>query len=123
VSTNRHREAVLGGTRGPPSLGYRVAEVSQATPRAACGNHRPGSFRSDKVELRAALGRRALVSSAHHQAISNVAPGFTVAARSDDGLIEAIEAERIFAVEWHPETDSTGPAIYGKLVSLASPIT
>ena len=69
--------------------------------------------------LRDTLGITCLVSSSHHQAISNVAPGFTVAARSDDGLVEAIEAEGIIAVEWHPETDTTGSAIYRKLISLA----
>ncbi len=47
------------------------------------------------------------VNSHHHQAIEKVAPGFTVAARSDDGIVESIEGhfdDRIVCgVQWHPE--------------------
>ena len=31
------------------------------------------------------------------------APGFTVSAYAPDGVIEAIEKDRITAVQWHPE--------------------
>lgn len=49
-------------------------------------------------------------NSFHHQAVKDPAPGFIVAARSDDGTIEAIEpavrSERfILGVQWHPEID------------------
>lgn len=46
------------------------------------------------------------VNSLHHQAIKDVAPGLTVAARAPDKIIEAVEAEvHPFAigVQWHPE--------------------
>ncbi len=48
------------------------------------------------------------VNSSHHQAIKNVAPGWTVAARAPDGVIEAIEpparaAGWVIGVQWHPE--------------------
>jgi gamma-glutamyl-gamma-aminobutyrate hydrolase PuuD len=33
--------------------------------------------------------------------------------------IEAIEREQLLAVEWHPEADQTGAAIYGLLVERA----
>ncbi|MBI3089208.1 MAG: gamma-glutamyl-gamma-aminobutyrate hydrolase family protein [Candidatus Tectomicrobia bacterium] len=49
---------------------------------------------------------RLRVNSTHHQAAKEVADGFIVCARADDGVIEAIEhAERPFvlAVQWHPE--------------------
>lgn len=48
-------------------------------------------------------GTRLLVNSLHHQGIRLPAPGFTVAALSEDGLIEAICRDRILAVQWHPE--------------------
>ncbi len=44
-----------------------------------------------------------IVNSLHHQMIKDLAPGFKVAARSDDGVIEAIEKDKIRAVQWHPE--------------------
>lgn len=57
--------------------------------------------------LHRALGANsARVNSLHHQAINKVAPGFTVSAKSPDGIIEAIEADGeqfCLAVQWHPE--------------------
>lgn len=46
------------------------------------------------------------VNSFHHQAVHQVPPGFAVSARSDDGVVEGIEAlDRSFAVgvQCHPE--------------------
>jgi len=46
------------------------------------------------------------VTSAHHQAIDAVAPGFKVTAVSEDRVIEAIESVRdefLVGVQWHPE--------------------
>ena len=47
------------------------------------------------------------VSSRHHMAIDEVAPGFRVTARCPDGVIEAIESEMMdwFALgtQFHPE--------------------
>jgi putative glutamine amidotransferase len=64
------------------------------------------------------LGASVRVSSAHHQAIRDVAPGFKISAVSEDGVIEAIEKGGILAVEWHPESDETGPAVYSRLLDL-----
>ena len=69
--------------------------------------------------LRNVLGERALVASSHHQAIDRVAPGFEAAAHAEDGVIEAIEGRGFIGVEWHPESDATGEAIYGHLVEIA----
>ncbi len=46
-----------------------------------------------------------MVNSFHHQALDEVAPGFTVTARTADGIIEAMEdaARRYYAVQFHPE--------------------
>lgn len=43
------------------------------------------------------------VNSFHHQAVKDVAPGLTIAAYSDDGIVEAYENEQIWAVQFHPE--------------------
>lgn len=47
-----------------------------------------------------------LVNSMHHQAIRTPAPGLLIAARSADGLIEAVCGKGpafFLAVQWHPE--------------------
>jgi putative glutamine amidotransferase len=46
------------------------------------------------------------VNSYHHQAVKDVAPGFIISSRAQDGIIESIELQNhIFAigVQWHPE--------------------
>ena len=46
------------------------------------------------------------VNSFHHQAVKEVPEGFVVSARSDDGLIEAMESTGpcfMIGVQWHPE--------------------
>jgi putative glutamine amidotransferase len=46
------------------------------------------------------------VNSRHHQAVKDVAPGFTVSATAPDGVVEAIEdpaARFCLGVQWHPE--------------------
>jgi len=48
----------------------------------------------------------AVVNSFHHQSVGKVAPGFRVAAKSPDGIIEAIERPDLpfyVGVQWHPE--------------------
>jgi putative glutamine amidotransferase len=51
-------------------------------------------------------GETCHVNSRHHQAVKQVAEGFTVTATSPDGVIEAMEitdAPFCVAVQWHPE--------------------
>ena len=45
------------------------------------------------------------VASFHHQAVGRLAPGFRVAARSPDGLVEAFEHESlpVYGMQFHPE--------------------
>lgn len=43
------------------------------------------------------------VNSFHHQGIKDPAPGIRITARSADGLVEAYEADRVLAVQFHPE--------------------
>lgn len=46
------------------------------------------------------------VNSRHHQAVKQVAKGFTVSATAPDGIVEAIEdpsAAFCLGVQWHPE--------------------
>lgn len=46
------------------------------------------------------------VNSFHHQAIKDLGRGLRVTASSDDGIVEAVEAEAhrwVMGVQWHPE--------------------
>ncbi|HTM45143.1 MAG TPA: gamma-glutamyl-gamma-aminobutyrate hydrolase family protein [Polyangiaceae bacterium] len=81
--------------------------------------------RSAESVLLESLPKRFLSNSSHGQAVREVAPGFVVSARADDGVIEAIEnaAAKLFGVEWHPESDATGSAVYGKFASLVQGVT
>ena len=71
-----------------------------------------------KVEpglLREATGRADLtVNTIHHQAVRTPPPGWRVTARSDDGVIEAVEADGggwYLGVQWHPELMLDDPIV------------
>jgi putative glutamine amidotransferase len=70
---------------------------------------------------------RVSVSSSHHQGIDRLGDGLTATGWSDDGLVEAIEHERgwAVAVQWHPEEtaehDPTQQALFDALVAKARP--
>ena len=60
---------------------------------------------------------RALVNCYHNWEIDRVGEGLTVVARTDDGVIEAIESKalHVYATQWHPEQSyHTGNSIEHK---------
>jgi microsomal dipeptidase-like Zn-dependent dipeptidase/anthranilate/para-aminobenzoate synthase component II len=62
------------------------------------------------------------VNSFHHQAVDETGPRFRVIARSDDGIIEAMESteyKSILGVQWHPECLDDGLPIFQWLVGEA----
>jgi putative glutamine amidotransferase len=67
---------------------------------------------------------RLRVNSFHHQAIRTVGPGLIVAARADDGIVEAVERDRasgfLLGIQWHPEQlqgkDAHSARIYERFV-------
>jgi putative glutamine amidotransferase len=74
--------------------------------------HTPGTFADHNVtveagtRLAALVGEKAPVKSHHHQGFGRIGEGLRVAARAEDGTIEAIEDPGLrFAVGvlWHPE--------------------
>ena len=74
--------------------------------------HTPGAFADHDVtveegtRLAALVGERAPVKSHHHQGFGRIGEGLRVAARAEDGTIEAVEDPELrftVGVLWHPE--------------------
>ena len=55
--------------------------------------------------LQELYGKRFAVNSAHHQAVAEPGNGLRVTARTEDGVVEAMEHESlpVFTVQFHPE--------------------
>lgn len=91
--------------------------------------HSPGPQMYGEVEVATVDGTLAAsilgaatfkVRSHHHQAVAE-APGYTVSAKDDDGLIQAMEipGRRFWlGVQWHPEV-GTDPRLFQALASAA----
>jgi putative glutamine amidotransferase len=73
-------------------------------PEGRSGQHEAAV--SGGSQLATILGKSSVrVNSSHHQAVrpENLAPGLEPSATTEDGLIEAFEADGVLAVQWHPE--------------------
>jgi putative glutamine amidotransferase len=96
AATDLHR--VYPDDRGAPAHEVAIAEDSK---------------------LARALGTtRAFVNSRHHQAVDRVGDGLVVTARSDDGMIEALElpgSPYALAVQWHPEDQAPRDSVQRRL--------
>lgn len=104
---------VLGICRGHQLLNVAFGgTLIQDLPRAE--KHRSLPTREDNIHpvrieedsfLYRIYGSSCTVNSSHHQGIEIPGKGFRVAARSEDGVIEAIAHESLplWGVQWHPE--------------------
>ena len=66
---------------------------------------------SEESKFLSFLPQQVDVNSFHHQAVKQVADGFTVAATAHDGVIEAIERMEptpVIGIQWHPEAMTAG---------------
>lgn len=119
----RQRRPLLAICRGQQILnvalgGSLVADLPLQRPGAIAHNRQPERFQTvhDVLPatgtLLAQLADNAAfgVNSTHHQAVDRVAPALRVAARSPDGIIEALEANPdqtvlpfLLSVQFHPE--------------------
>ncbi len=61
------------------------------------------------------------VGSLHHQAIGRLGDGLVATARTPGGVVEAVEARHhdLLAVQWHPENEATGDALFVDVVDRA----
>ncbi|MCU1441248.1 MAG: gamma-glutamyl-gamma-aminobutyrate hydrolase family protein [Rhodoglobus sp.] len=104
---HQHLPEVLGTTR------YNLGE----------GNFNDNAVSVEQSSrLRELVGESLVGKSYHHQAIDELGEGLVVTARSDDGLIQAVELERVpfgVAVQWHPEQDPDDIRLFEGLVDAA----
>lgn len=94
-------------------------EIPGALPHGGQGGYAEHEVtRSESALLLAQLPVSFVCNSSHGQAVRDVAAGFDVTARANDGVIEAMEdvSRGLFGVEWHPESDDTGPQVYGRFL-------
>ncbi|MBL8862140.1 MAG: gamma-glutamyl-gamma-aminobutyrate hydrolase family protein [Planctomycetes bacterium] len=112
---------VLGICYGMQLLGLAEgARILQHLPEEWPGRaeHRSGAVHPVAVVPGTRLARilreaRVEVVSRHHQALASVAAPWVVAARDDEGLVEAIERDGhpfAIGVQWHPELAPEGSA-------------
>lgn len=89
-----------------PTLGIcRGTQVLNVALGGSLLQHVDG-HRSTNHRVTSAEGGTFTVNSLHHQAVDRLGDGARVAARSDDGAVEAIAvagAPHVVAVQWHPE--------------------
>lgn len=123
---------VLAVCRGMQALNVGLGGdlVQQLPDRLGSTRHqpRPGAFGSVAVlteessAVRALLGPRTEVLCSHHQAVDRLGRGLTVTARSEDGVVEAVELPEhrfVVGVQWHPE--ETGDSrLFEALVAAAA---
>lgn len=137
-------DALLTGAidRGLPFLGIcRGAQLLNVTLGGTLVQHLPdvvgstrynvggGTFAVNEVAIEPGtlvggmVGETLAVKSYHHQAIDELADGLVVTARSDDGVIQAVELGDVpfgVAVQWHPEEDAAEDTrLFEGLVSAA----
>ena len=82
------------------------------------------AFHNIKIEKESPLSNAVgfgthIINSYHHQAVKNLAPDFSVAATSDDGIIEAIYHKNkkfVLGIQWHPERNQDKVLINKKIL-------
>ncbi len=89
-----------------------------------------GVYASNTVEVDAGTALASLVGageldvhSYHHQGVDRLGEGLVVTARTDDGVVQAVESTDdgyLLGVQWHPEQDLEDRRLFAGLVAQAS---
>lgn len=107
----RRKKPILCICRGIQALNIALGGDIYQDLLEQCGYvHSNGKIRHDVYAAPGTLlfelfGERFKTNSTHHQAVRKLAPGFKVAARSAEGIVEAFEHETlpIYGCQFHPE--------------------
>ncbi|MBO0981327.1 gamma-glutamyl-gamma-aminobutyrate hydrolase family protein [Microbacterium sp. SD291] len=131
-AAERRRMPVLAICRGMQLVNVARGGTMQQHLPESLGTERyraaPGVFAETDVDvapgtaLTDVLGDTARVHSYHHQGIDRLGEGLTPAARSDDGLVQAVvdtSAGHLVGVQWHPEENAEDRRLFEDLVSQA----
>lgn len=99
------RRPIFGICRGIQLLNVAFGGTLYQQVENHAGNARHDVRAAAGSRVEALCGGSFAVNSWHHQAVREAAQGLRVTARSDDGVIEAVEHEilPVLAVQWHPE--------------------
>ncbi|HET9419941.1 MAG TPA: gamma-glutamyl-gamma-aminobutyrate hydrolase family protein [Nocardioides sp.] len=126
VHTARERGLpLLGVCRGLQLLavadgGSLVADLGPDLPHVKPEVGHPVDLAAGSV-LGSLLGPGSVVSSLHHQGVASLGAEWRATAWSADGLVEGAERDdRTLGVQWHPELDASGPALFGWLTGVAA---
>ena len=87
-------------------LNKKNPDAFQHTQQAPRGNASHVVCIEKESFLGKTLDEKTFVNSYHHQAVKDVAEGFRVTARAEDGIVEGIERVEgsfVCGVQWHPE--------------------
>jgi putative glutamine amidotransferase len=88
-----------------------------------------GVFATNTVEIGAGsrlsqlVGDELRVHSYHHQGVDRLGDGLVVSARTDDGLVQAVESTGdgyLVGVQWHPEENLEDRRLFAGLVEAAA---
>lgn len=99
---------IHGGTLVQDIVSQRPDSLEHAKPDVTATAHRI-TIESGSV-MEQIMGGSAVVNSLHHQAIDQPGEGLKVTARAGDDMIEALEADNLIAVQFHPERLFSQPA-------------
>lgn len=120
---------LLGVCRGLQVLtvadgGSLIADLGPDLPHVAPDVGHAVETSSGSV-LATLLGTALTVSSLHHQAVGRLGSGWLPTCRTPDGRLEGVEWVApgwwpALGVQWHPELDSSGEALFGWLVGAAA---
>jgi len=117
----RSRRPLLGVCRGMQLLNVALG----GTLHQHVGGHRSTGadpfVTTDLNDLRAVSPRlRQPLLCTHHQAVDELGRGLRAIARSDNGVVEAVEHESLpfLGVQWHPEHPSVPPDQFTELLRI-----